>query len=76
MVEKKRESKKVVKYCTISKTLIQTRKEEADQLKNPKSKHDDDDVWTQSIKNCLKSIDMKKDDDEVENDESDEGDYL
>ena len=76
VVEKKKEAKKVVKYCTISKTLIQTRKEEADQLKNPKSKHDDDDVWTQSIKNCLKSIDMKKDDDEVENYESDEGDYL
>ena len=34
-------------------------------------------VWGQGLtKNCLKSIDMKKDDDEVENDESDEGDYL
>ena len=31
---------------------------------------------TQSIENCLKSIDMKKDDDAEENYESDEGDYL
>ena len=69
----------MVKYCTNSKTLVQRWNEGEDQLKNPKSKHeedDDDDVWTQSIENCLKSIDMKKEDDAEENYESDEGDYL
>ena len=75
--EKKKHAKKVVKYCTNSKTLVQRWNEGEDQLKNPKSKHeDDDDVWTQSIENCLKSIDMKKEDDAEENYESDEGDYL
>ena len=66
----------MVKYSTYSKTLVQRWNEGENQLKNPKSKHDDDDVWTQSIENCLKSIDMKKDDDAEENYENDKEDYL
>ena len=40
--------------------------QKGEQLRNPEKKHDDD-VWIQSIENCLKSIIQKDDDGNEEN---------
>ena len=67
-----KKNKDLEKLVTKSKTFVQKRKKETEQP-NPTVIQ-----LKQSIANCLKSLDMKEDDDDdtEEKYESDEGDYL